>query len=477
MKNSYYLFSTLMFISLLFSSCNKETQQPNILFIFADDQCFNTINTLGNHEVITPTLDQLAKDGTVFTTAYNMGGWNGAICVASRTMINTGRFLWRANAVDKKLDTLASQGKLWSKEMEKLGYDTYFTGKWHIKVNPEDIFHNVGTVRAGMPKDTREGYNRPLDENDWEWTPWDTAFGGFWKGGTHWSEVVANETMDFLDNASVSENPFYMYIAFNAPHDPRQSPKAYVDMYPLENVSIPENFLPEYPYKDDIGCSPSLRDEALAPFPRTEYAVKVNRQEYYAIITHMDAQIGRILDKLEETGQDKNTYIFFSADHGLSVGQHGLLGKQNMYDHSLRPPMIVVGPDIPRGKRKEMAVYLQDIMPTVIEYAGGEVPAYVEFNSLKSFIEGSAKKSNYPEVYGAYTDRQRMIRMDDYKLIVNPFAGVRRLFDLDSDPLEIYDLASATEHQERMEVMFTRLISLQSEMGDTLNLKDFTFAP
>jgi len=474
MKKLNLLFIT---VSMVFFSCTGETepQQPNILFIFADDQCYNTINELGNNEVITPTLDELARQGTVFTTAYNMGGWNGAICVASRTMFNTGRFLWRALEYNDKLDTLASSGKLWSKEMESLGYDTYFTGKWHVRIDPPDIFHHVGSVRGGMPRQTPEGYNRPLDENDWDWTPWDTTYGGFWKGGTHWSEVVANETMDFLENASSSENPFFMYIAFNAPHDPRQSPKEYVDMYALEDIAMPENFLPEYPYKDEIGCSAKLRDEQLAPFPRTEYAVKVNRQEYYAIITHMDAQIGKILDKLEETGQADNTYIFFSADHGLSVGHHGLIGKQNMYEHSLRPPMIVVGPDIPEGKKKDMAVYLQDIMPTAIEYAGGEVPGYVEFNSLKSFIEGASETSNYPEVYGAYTDRQRMIRVDDYKLIVYPYAGVRRLFNLAQDPNEMDDLASNPVQKERLESMFEKLIILQSDMGDTLKLNSFQF--
>ena len=475
MKNSYYLFSTLIFISLLFSSCNQEPQQPNILFIFADDLCFNTINELGNREVITPTLDDLARRGTVFTTTYNMGGWNGAVCVASRTMINTGRFLWRAYAVDKELDTLASQDKLWSKEMEKLGYDTYFTGKWHIKVNPEKIFHNVGTVRAGMPKATPEGYDRPLDENDWEWTPWDTAFGGFWEGGTHWSEVVGNETVDFLENSSNSGHPFFMYIAFNAPHDPRQSPKEYVDMYDINEIAIPENFMPEYPYIDDIGCGKGLRDARLAPFPRTEYSVKVNRQEYYAIITHMDAQIARILDKLEETGQADNTYIFFSADHGLAVGHHGLIGKQNMYEHSMRPPMIIVGPDIPKGEKRNMAVYLQDIMPTVIEYAGGTVPEYVEFSSLKSFIEGESTESNYPEVYGAYKDLQRMIRMDDYKLIVYPYAGVKRLFNLKDDPQEMNDLASEPDQKERMDKMFDELVGLQVAMDDTLDLKGFGY--
>ena len=468
---------SLLFIAanLVLLSCTGETEseKPNILFIFADDQCFNTINELGNKEVITPTLDELARQGTVFTTAYNMGGWHGAICVASRTMFNTGRFLWRANALETQLDTLATRGQLWSKEMENLGYDTYFTGKWHVKINPPEIFHHVGSVRGGMPNQVPEGYNRPLDENDWEWTPWDTIFGGFWKGGTHWSEVVANETMGFLENASTSENPFFMYIAFNAPHDPRQSPREYVDMYALEDIAMPESFLPEYPYKDLMGCSEKLRDEHLAPFPRTEYAVKVNRQEYYAIITHMDAQIGKILDKLEETGQADNTYIFFSADHGLSVGHHGLIGKQNMYEHSMRPPMIIVGPDIPEGKKKDMAVYLQDIMPTVIEYAGGEVPGYVEFNSLKSFIEGTNNQTNYPEVYGAYKDLQRMIRIDDYKLIVYPYAGVRRLFNLATDPEEMFDLASKQEQQDRLESMFEKLIDLQVEMGDTLNLMNF----
>lgn len=465
----------ILLLTVLLFSCSSEKEAPNILFILADDQCFNTIKELGNPEVLTPTIDDLARQGTVFTTAYNMGGWNGAICIASRTMFNTGRFLWRAEAYDnqKDLGTLAESGQLWSKEMEKLGYETFMTGKWHVKIKPEDIFTHAGTERPGMPKDTPEGYNRPLTESDTTWRPWDTSFGGFWEGGTHWSEVVANESMGFLEAASKTENPFFMYVAFNAPHDPRQSPREYVDMYPLENIAVPESFLPEYPYKENMGCGPGLRDERLAPFPRTEYAVKVNRQEYYAIITHMDAQIRRILDKLEETGMADNTYIFFTADHGLSVGHHGLLGKQNMYEHSLRPPLIIVGPDIPKGKKKDMAVYIQDIMPTVIEYAGGQVPEYVEYSSLKPFIEETATRSNYPEVYAAYMDVQRMIRVENYKLIVYPYAGKKRLFNLADDPQEMNDLAAEPQQSERVNGMFARLQELMVEMNDTLQLADF----
>jgi len=468
--------SAISFIAFMLCCCGREEVRPNILFIFADDQCYNTIREMGNHEVITPTLDELARRGTVFTTAYNMGGWHGAICVASRTMMNTGRYIWRANALENRLDSLAGRGEMWSREMEALGYDTYMTGKWHVNIDPSAIFQQVGTVRGGMPGQVPQMYNRPLSTEDWEWTPWDTAYGGYWEGGIHWSEVVANETMSFLDQAALSGNPFFMYVAFNAPHDPRQSPREYVDMYPLENISLPGNFLPEYPYKDEIGCGADLRDERLAPFPRTEYAVKVHRQEYYAIISHLDTQIGRILEHLEETGQAGNTYIFFAADHGLSVGHHGLMGKQNMFDHSMRPPLIVAGPDIPGGRREKMAVYMQDIMPTVIDYAGGTVPEWVEFSSLKPIIENDRDQSGYPQdIYGAYMDLQRMIRADDYKLIVYPKAGIIHLFDLINDPAEMHDLASATNQKERVRSMFGQLQELQAEMGDTLDLTKSNF--
>ncbi len=172
-----------------------------------------------------------------------------------------------------------------------------------------------------------------------------------------------------MKEATQREEPFFMYLAFNAPHDPRQSPQSYLDRYPVEQVSVPENFQPLYPFADAIGCGKGLRDERLAPFPRTPHAVQVHRREYYALITHMDAQIGRILESLQATGKADNTWIFFSADHGLAVGQHGLLGKQNMYDHSVRVPFMVVGPNVAADRRIDEPIYLQDVMPTTLELA------------------------------------------------------------------------------------------------------------
>jgi len=443
-------------------------ERPNIVFIFADDQCFDTIRELGNDEVETPNLDKLARRGTTFTHAYNMGSWSGAVCVASRTMLNSGRFVWNANDIYAKSEAEREAGRWWGEIMKSAGYRTYMTGKWHCRANAEKSFDVVRNVRPGMPKDTKLSYNRPIEGQPDPWSPSDPKLGGFWEGGTHWSEVVANHSIDFLEDASQHDDPFFMYLAFNATHDPRQSPAEYLAKYDVNEIRIPKNYQAIYPYADEIGCGKGLRDEKLAPFPRTEYAVRVHRHEYYAILTHMDAMIGRILDAVDASGEADNTWIVFTADHGLAVGQHGLLGKQNMYDHSVRVPFMIAGPGATAGKRIEQAIYLQDAMPTTLELAGIKKPDHVEFHSLLPMLADAP--SPYAEIYGCYLDRQRSIRTDRYKLIVYPKADVIRLYDVVSDPDEINDLANAPEQQTRVRELFERLVRLQSQMKDKLDL-------
>lgn len=445
-------------------------RRPNVLFIFADDQTFEGVHALGNDEVHTPNLDRLVRNGVTFTHAYNQGSWSGAVCIASRCMLNTGRFLWHAQKVYNTAERERQAGRFWSEHMKRAGYDTYMTGKWHVKANAKKAFKVAKDIRPGMPNQTPQGYNRPIEGEPDPWKPWDRKFGGYWKGGKHWSEVVGDHGVEFLGQAAKSDAPFFMYLAFNAPHDPRQSPKAYVEKYPLERVKVPQNFLPLYPYKDTIGCGEKLRDERLAPFPRTPYAVKVNRQEYYAIITHMDAQVGRILDALEKSGKADNTYIFFSADHGLAVGHHGLMGKQNQYDHSVRVPLMVCGPGVPKNRRIDTPVYLQDIMPSTLELAGVPRPEHVRFRSLMPLIDGRSDRS-YDAIYGAYLNLQRMVTMDGYKLILYPKVKKALLFNLKDDPAEMNDLAKRPESKTVMRRLFAVLLRLQKETGDPLDLK------
>jgi arylsulfatase A-like enzyme len=324
-----------------------------------------------------------------------------------------------------------------------------------------------------MPKDTLQGYNRPLSPADTLWRPWDPSLNGYWKGGRHWSEVLADDGVAFLQEAAGKDDPFFMYLAFNAPHDPRQSPKEFVDKYPLENIPLPKSYLPLYPYKDSIGCGPGLRDEKLAPFPRTPHAVKTNIQEYYAIITHLDEQIGRILKALDENGQRDNTYIIFTSDHGLAVGHHGLLGKQNMYDHSMRVPLMVVGPGIEKGKKLSQQVYLQDVMATTLELAGVEKTEDIKFNSLMPYISGLRSESSYPSIYGCYMDLQRMVRTDQHKLIVYPKARKLLLFDLAKDPEELRDVSDIPAYAQVRKSLLKELLRQQKEVQDPLPLSPY----
>jgi len=465
MNNKINYFLALCFIGLTLSSFAKRGK-PNILFIFSDDQTFETIGINGQEKVKTPNLDRLTKQGVTFTHTYNMGAFGPAVCVASRVMLNSGGHLWKASNVLRKC--MNGEKKSWSTLMSDAGYETYMTGKWHIPLSAPEVFDHTINVRLGMPKQTPKGYNRPVEGEDPAnaWYPWDKKNGGFWQGGKHWSEVLADDGVNYIEQAAKEEKPFFMYMAFNAPHDPRQAPKEYVDMYPLDQIDLPKNYQAQYPDMNPQAV-PKVRDENLAPFPRTEYAIKVHRQEYYASITYMDKQIGRILDALEKSGKADNTWIIFTSDHGLAVGRHGLVGKQNMYEHSMRAPFIICGPKLKKNKKIDTPIYIQDAMATSLEIAGIEKPDYVDFKSVLPLIEDSNQKS-YEAIYGAYMGTQRMVMKNDWKLIVYPKLKKYKLFDLSKDSFEMNDLSKNTKYAEKFEEMKQLLEHMMDEQEDPM---------
>lgn len=492
MVKKYSFVGVLFILFIYLSSHAQQKKKPNVLFIFADDLMFNSIGAIEDCPVKTPNLDKLMESGVSFSRTYNQGSFSPAVCIASRTMLTTGAYLWKAasyskqgNAVKKPDANTPSSSvkyevpfkkpeKYWPQYLKEAGYDTYMSGKWHVnEVKPKTIFDYTKDVRAGMPRQTEKRYSRSFENDKPDtWSPYDKKLGGFWKGGKHWSEVLADNGIAFLEQAKSRENPFFMYLAFNAPHDPKQAPKEFVDTYPLNEIEVPENFIPEYPYNEYAGSGRRLRDERLAPFPRTEYSIKVNRQEYYASISHMDAQIGRILDELEASGKADNTYIFFTADHGLAVGEHGFMGKQNMYESSMRVPMIIVGPNLEKGKKVDAFVYLQDVMPTTLELAGIKKAKEIDFNSLLPLATGKVNKSTYPVIYGAYFGTQRMYRTENYKMIVYPMANKVRLYDMKKDPLEKHDLAEKKdEYKKVLNKLFKKYRRLQKRMSDPVDIK------
>jgi len=453
--------------------------KPNIVFLFTDDQAPDTIAAakvwgVDHSQIETPNMDRLFNGGTSFTHAYNMGAWHAAVCVASRSMLNSGRFLWHARRAEKDgFRGMIRNQRLWSQRMKAAGYETYMSGKWHVTAPPEQIFDHVLRIRPGMPGTVKAAYQRPTEGRPDKWLPWDASNGGYWEGGKHWSEVLADDAESLIQRAASLGKPFFMYLAFNAPHDPRQSPQSFLEMYPLERIRVPRNMLPVNPHHAAMGLGPTdgtgMRDEALAPFPRTEFAVRTHRREYHALVSHLDAQIGRILVALEREGLAGNTCIILTSDHGLALGRHGLLGKQNLHEHSLRVPFIISGPGIPGGKSIDTRIYLQDAMATALELAGADRDG-IDFKSVMPLIKGGGDV-HHAGIYSAFGRRdQRAVIDGSHKMILYPADQTVLLFDLAKDPLEMDDLANQPESIATKKQLFRRLLRLQKETGDPLNL-------
>ena len=186
-------------------------------------------------------------------------------------------------------------------------------------------------------------------------------------------------------------------------------------MYPGKNIALPKAFMKQNTVDQGDFW---VRDEILLPIPRKAEEVKQFIGEYYAMITHLDAQVGRILAALENSQYADNTIIVFTSDHGLAVGKHGLLGKQNQYDHSVRAPFVIAGQGIDKGKKAKGNFYLNSIFPTTAELAGIDIPTSVQAKSIVPLLNDSKKPAVLNEyIYGAYRHYQRMVRSDNFKLI------------------------------------------------------------
>jgi arylsulfatase A-like enzyme len=472
----YYLFvaSLLLLVSTALGAPNRfagEGQdRPNFLFLFSDDQSYRALGCVGELKVRTPNLDRLAKQGLRFTHCFNQGGWSGAVCIPSRMMLNTGSTLWHCRGAAQQ--EIAPGAALWGETLGRAGYNTFMAGKWHLsEAALQRSFQSIGPLTGGfLPSTTNGGaaYYRPAPGNPW--TPDDPKWKGHWldvNGRTvHSSVRIADAAIEYLrTNASTSTHPFFMYVAFNAPHDPRQSPKEFLDLYPPKSLKVPPNFLPQHPFRIEVDFNG--RDEILASYPRTPDIIQVHLQEYYAIITHLDAQIGRVLNALEASGKAANTIVIFTSDQGLAVGQHGLLGKQNLYDHSLRMPFILAGPGIPKGKRNDALFNMQSLFATTCEMAGVPVPEPVQFPSLVPLITGAKKQLN-DALYAAFLDRQRAVRTTRWKLIRTPGENQVQLFDVGKDPWEMRNLAADPKHAKTLASLDAKLRALMMEMKDPM---------
>jgi len=450
-------------------------ERPNFLVIITDDQSIDTINAFGNDAINTPNINRLAKSGMAFTHVFNQGSWSGAVCAPSRQMINTGRnlhftgFQPTSPAHKEKHSSNAANNTsypLWGETFRSAGYETFITGKWHVGEDALKRSFDIGKAvhEAGMPHLNKGG----------QWQPWLTDFGENIKWqkqqvNQHTSEAFADAAVGYLNTKTQrNDKPFLMYVAFTAPHDPRQSPQSFVDKYPAESIQLPPSYMSYHPF--DAGDY-NNRDEALMTFPRTKKQTKEFIGEYYAMIEHLDVQVGRILDNLQASTFANNTYIIFTSDHGLAVGKHGLAGKQNMYDHSIRAPFIMVGKNIPANSKTKGMFYLNSLFATTAELANIDIPDTVQGPSIVPIIKGEKEVMN-DYIYGSYRHFQRMARSHRYKLIYYPMLNKNVVFDLQNDPWELTDISQRKGSDKIIAKLSNKLKQMKVIVGDPLRNDD-----
>ena len=421
----------------------EQGNQPNILFLLSDDQRPDTIGALGNPLIQTPNLDKLVRQGTSFSRATCAH----PLCFPSRTEILTGCtgfknkvFLSNKNA-DLTLPTMPTV-------LSDAGYHNCWVGKWHMAGRPmsRGYSESLGLYASGRrPKEPQfdskgrivTGYVGWMFQTDDRKLKPELGVGLT----PDISKVFADSAIEFLKRKQ--EKPFFLHVNFTASHDPLLDPPQGSKRYDWRKMLVPKNFRGEHPF--DHGNLRG-RDEKLLPWPRTRTDIQKDLATYYTVVSHMDEQIGRILAVLEETGQAENTIVVFASDHGLALGSHGLMGKQNMYEHTINIPLIFRGPGIPAGKVSDAQCYLRDLSPTFCDFAQTPHPKSLESRSLVPLLKSQTNEI-YPFIVGYFQNAQRMIRTDRWKLIQYPEAKRTQLFDLQNDPLEMNNLAENSEFE------------------------------
>lgn len=422
-------------------------QPPNVVFIFADDQRADTIAALGNPVIKTPNLDRLVKRGVAFTRAYMQGGNQGATCVPSRAMLLSGRSLAQ---IDEKLLKHAT----WPHAFGAAGYATFAAGKWHN--GPPALPKSFQQARAlfvgGMANPLKAPTSDMLPTG--KLTPAKIS-------PKHLCEEATDETLAFLKSQD-GRKPFFSYLAFDGPHDPHIVPEGFTIDYAPASIPLPPNFLPQHPFDNGEMV---IRDEQLLPWPRKQADIQAMLAEYYRYVSFLDVQVGRILDAVDASPHAANTIIVYAADSGVARGSHGLIGKQNLYEHSMRVPLIIAGPGIAADRRAEAMCYLFDVMPTLGKLCGVATPSGSNGREFAEVLKDPTQPGR-PFLMFGYKSIQKALNDGRWKLIRYPHVDRTQLFDLQSDPYETKDLSALPEHADRIKAMREKLAAEMKADGD-----------
>ena len=451
-------FLILIFISLTGSKPAISSNKLNVLFIIADDlNC--ALGAYGDPLAITPNIDQLAKKGVVFGNTHVQY----PLCGPSRVSLMTG--LYPDQTKSKKLRLYVRQtipdvvtiGQKFRKE----NYHSVRVGKVYHYHNPRDI----GTAghddsytwdrtvnpygRDKIEEYKLKGLKPKLDGGTLSWLQADG------NDEEQTDGIGATETIGFLDEFSKSGENFFLAFGLYRPHVPFVAPKKYFDLYDINDFSIPQStddYLNTIPKPAAISVRRKKEQVDLDP----DLAKEI-KHAYYATTSFVDAQIGRVLDKLKETGLDKNTIVVFTSDHGYHLGEHGHWQKQTLFEDGTRVPLIIAGPGIKNNKEIiNNPVELVDLYPTIMDLVQMQTPKFVSGKSIVPLLENSAnivRESALTELQvntGNGIAQGYSIKTKRYRLSQWEHKGVKayELYDHFSDTSELTNLAEYSDYQK-----------------------------
>ena len=482
-----FFLAGMFLVSLQLSADNK---RPNVLFILVDDQSPLDLGIYNPRSILqTPNIDRIARGGMILDNAHHMGAWVGGVCTPSRHMIMSGRTVWHIpdrrtrkisanpNASDPNLvpPDLATQtlGAIFT----RAGYDTMRTCK---RGNSYDAANKQFTV-------VRDATKR----------------GGTAESGSEWH---ADQVLDFLTTreSNNDQDPFFIYFGFSHPHDTRDGTPELLKKYGATNhtdkdsipaanpaqPTLPINYLQKHPFHHG---HPNLRDEVNVKGVwerRDEHTIRNEMGREFACSENIDIQIGRVLGQLEKSGELDNTYVIYTADHGMAIGRHGLQGKQNLYEHTWKVPYIVMGPGIKAGTRAKGNIYLLDTLSTLCELTKIATPRTNEGISFAPVLLGE-KNIIRDTLYGVYCGGtkpgMRCVKKGDWKLIkydvMDGQVRETQLFNLAANPHEylpehqknlplLTNLADAVEFADKRAELEALLLSEMIRLDDPYRLWD-----
>ncbi len=435
MKVNFKVFVFVLLSVLAVISNAQEKKRPNFLFVLVDDESPFDLKTYDPKSICeTPNIDKLAQAGMVFESARHMGAMVGAVCTPSRHMIMSGRTLWHIPSQGKAFENPSCPDSL---ELQTIGA----------------VFNRAGynTMRT-----CKQGNSYSAANKQFTIVHDATKRGGTEETGSAWH---AKQVLNYLNDREQSkdEKPFFIYFGFSHPHDTRDGTPELLAKYGAVNHTDPnslppanpkqpplqDNYLPAMPF---FHGHPGLRDEEKVSGVwknRDERTIRNELGREYACVENIDTQMGKVLKKLEKMGELDNTYIIYTADHGIAIGRHAFMGKQNLYEHTWRVPFIVKGPGVRPGSRVEGNIYLLDLLPTFCDLAGIKIPETVDGKSFKPVLTGE-KKTIRDVMYGVYAGGtkpgMRCVKKGDWKLIkydlMDGTIRKTQLFNLAKNPNE-----------------------------------------